>query len=267
MEQRLSLGMYVMLRQGSACHDLGNLIPALTAENSRRCVLCSDDYQPGSIFEHGHINNDLRICVKEGVPPMTALRMATLNAAECFRLSDRGGLAPGLRADIVIAKDVKHFNVSKVFIEGKLCAEDGNYLPKLNLSVDTSVLSTFHVKGFSAQKLALHLDSDTVWVIDVKPGSVVTAKAKAKVNRDSSGQFIFDPASDIAKIAVVERHHGTGNVGVGLIRGYGIKKGAVAISVAHDSHNIIIVGANDADMTMGVERLITIGGGAVLFRP
>jgi len=103
-------------------------------------------------------------------------------------------------------------------------------------------------------------------VIDVKPGSVVTAKAKAKVNRDSSGQFIFDPASDIAKIAVVERHHGTGNVGVGLIRGYGIKKGAVAISVAHDSHNIIIVGANDADMTMGVERLITIGGGAVLVR-
>ena len=264
MKERLSLGMYVMLRQGSACHDLRSLIPALTAENSRRCVLCSDDYQPRSIFEHGHINNDLRICVEEGIPPMTAIRMATLNAAECFRLYDRGGLAPGLRADIVIAEDLKDFRASRVFAAGKLCAENGAYLPKLNLSVDTSVLSSFHVKDFSAKKLALTLGTDTAWVIDVKPGSVVTGKGKAKIKRDASGSFLYDPSSDIAKIAVVERHHGTGSAGVGLIRGYGIKKGAVAISVAHDSHNIIVVGVNDADMTSGVERLIALGGGAVL---
>ena len=264
MKERLSLGMYVMLRQGSACHDLRNLIPALNAENSRRCVLCSDDYQPRSIFEHGHINNDLRICVEEGIPPMTAIRMATLNAAECFRLFDRGGLAPGFRADIVIAEDLKDFRASRVFAAGKLSAENGAYLPKLNLSVDTSVLSSFHVKDFSAKKLALALGTDSAWVIDVKPGSVVTGKGKAKIKRDSLGNFVPDPASGIAKIAVVERHHGTGNAGVGLIRGYGIKKGAVAISVAHDSHNIIVVGVNDEDMSAGVERLMALGGGVVL---
>jgi len=266
MAERLSLGMYVMLRQGSACRDLRKLIPALTQENSRRCLLCSDDYQPGSIFKNGHINNDIRICVEEGVDPMTALRMATLNTAECFRLYDRGGFAPGLRADIVIAQDLKDFKVSRVFTGGELCAEEGAYLPKLNLTVDSAVLGSFHVRDFSAKKLALGLSSDSAWVIDVKPGSVVTGKGKAKLSRDSQGHFMYNPDSDVAKIAVVERHHGTGNVGVALIRGYGIRRGAVAISVAHDSHNIIVVGTNDADMAAGVDRLSTIGGGAVLVR-
>ena len=266
MIERLSLGMYVMLRQGSACHDLRNLIPALTEENSRRCVICSDDYQPRTILTHGHINNDLKICVEEGIPPMTALRMATLNAAECFRLYDRGALAPGLRADIVLAEDLRDFKVNRVYAAGKLCAENGAYLPKLNLTVDSSVLGSFHVKDFSAKKLALSLRSETAWVIDVKQGGVVTGKGKAKVKIDSSGNFVYNPHSDIAKIAVVERHRSTGNVGVGLIRGYGISQGAVAISVAHDSHNIIVTGVNDADMAAGVERLIAIGGGAVLVR-
>ena len=271
MEQRLSLGMYVMLRQGSACHDLRNLIPGITPENSRRCVLCSDDYQPRTIFEKGHLNNDLRICVEEGVDPMTALRMATLNAAECFRLYDRGGFSPGLRADIVLAEDVKDFNVTRVYVQGMLAADKGVYRgpqvrSRLGRSDDRSVRSSFNVKGFSPKKLALPLSSDTVWVIDVKPGSVVTGKGKAKLGRESSGFFAYDPAFDIVKIAVVERHRGTGNVGTGLIRGYGLKHGAVAISVAHDSHNIIVVGVNDADMAVGVERLIAIGGGAVLVR-
>jgi len=271
MEQRLSLGMYVMLRQGSACHDLRNLIPGLTAENSRRCVLCSDDYQPRTIFEQGHINNDIRICVEEGIPPMTALRMATLNAAECFHLFDRGGLAPGLRADIVFVEDPEKFRVRKVYVRGKLAADKGVYRnaslkPGQSLSDDRSMRGSFHVEGFSVKKLALPLDSDTVWVIDVKPGGVVTGKGMAKVSRDTSGQFVHDPALDVAKIAVVERHRGTGNIGVALIRGYGIRSGAVAISVAHDSHNIIVVGVNDADMAAGVQRIVTMGGGAVLVR-
>jgi adenine deaminase len=259
--------MYVMLRQGSACRDLKNLIPGLTPENSRRCVLCSDDYQPRTILSQGHINNDLRICVAEGIEPMTALRMATLNAAECFRLFDRGGLAPGLRADIVLAEDIRDFKVSRVYSRGKLCADKGVYTADGQpLSDDRSVRGSFHVEGFSAAKLALPLASDTAWVIDVKPGGVVTGKGKATVKRDSAGRFAYDAAAGIAKIAVVERHRGTGNVGVGLIRGYGIRSGAVAISVAHDSHNIIVVGVNDADMAAGVERLIALGGGAVLVR-
>ncbi|GHV68337.1 adenine deaminase [Spirochaetia bacterium] len=266
MEQRLSRGMYVMLRQGSACHDLKNLLPAVTEQNSRRCILCSDDYQPKTIFEQGHINNDIKICVEAGIAPMTAIRMATLNTAECFRLSDRGGLAPGLRADMVLVEDLKNFRANSVFVQGKLAASKGSYLPVFRSSDDRSVRGSFHVRDFSAKKLALHLKSDDVWVIDIRPGSVVTGKGQAQAARNSSGDFICDPSRGIAKIAVVERHRGTGNVGVGFIRGYGIKRGAIAISVAHDSHNIIVVGVNDTDMTLAVERLINIGGGVVLLR-
>ena len=274
MQERIALGMYVLLRQGSASHDLKKLIPGLTPENSRRCVLCSDDYQPRTIFEQGHINNDLRICVQQGVDPMTALRMATLNAAECFRLSDRGGLAPGLRADITIVEDLRDFKAKRVYVSGKLAAENGACLetcagkkdqPAASQAFDR-VTGSLHVKDFSIKRLALKLNSDSAWIIDVKGGSLITGKTKAEPRRDSSGFFVFDPALGIAKIAVVERHHGTGNVGLGLIRGYGIRYGAVAISVTHDSHNIIVVGVNDEDMTAAVERLIAIGGGAVLIR-
>ena len=275
MEQRLSLGMYVMLRQGSACHDLINLLPGITVENSRRCILCSDDYQPRTILEQGHINNDLKICVEQGIPPMTALRMATLNASECFRLSDRGALAPGLRADIVLTEDIRDFKVKRVYSGGKLTAENGKYLESVGFESrnrvdgkadDSKMRGSLHVKDFSEKKLALPLHSDEAWVIDMKKGSVVTGKGKARPARNASGFFVFDPAMDIAKIAVVERHRNTGNVGIGLIRGYGIRSGALALSVAHDSHNIIVVGVNDADMAAVVERLISIEGGVVISR-
>jgi adenine deaminase len=267
MRARLSRGMYVMLRQGSACPDLRNLIPGITAENSRRCLLCSDDLQPKTIFEEGHIDNDLRICVEEGIDPMTALRMATLNGAECFRLGDRGGLAPGLRADIVLADNLRDFRAKKVLIRGLTAAEDGVYLgpsPASGAGDDRAVRGSFHVKDFSVKRLSLALASDEVYVIDVRGGSVNTGKGKARVKRSPSGEFVFDPGVNAAKIAVVERHKNTGHVGLGLIRGYGIQRGAAAISVSHDSHNIITVGTNDADMAAAVERLIAISGGAVL---
>ncbi|MDR1319617.1 MAG: adenine deaminase [Treponema sp.] len=264
MTERLSRGMYVMLRQGSACRDLRSLIPAVTPENSRRCLLCSDDYQPRSILGEGHINNDLRICVEEGLSPMTALRMATLNAAECFGLRDRGGFAPGLRADMTLVQDLKEFRPERVFIGGEPAAERGRFLLPPGKRDDSAVRGSFHVKDFSVKKLALRLASGSVWVIDIKPGGVLTGKGRAEIRRDASGNFVFDPAADIAKIAVIERHQNTGNVGLGLIRGYGIRRGAAAISVAHDSHNIICAGTNDADMAAAVERIIALGGGAVL---
>ncbi|MDR2259233.1 MAG: adenine deaminase [Treponema sp.] len=266
MEQRISRGMYVMLRQGSACHDLKNLLQGLTPQNSRRCILCSDDYQPRNILENGHIDNHLRICVAGGIDPMTAIQMATLNAAECFRLYDRGGIAPGLRADIVIVDNLKDFGVGQVILGGRIAAENGKCLAPVTRRDDSAVRGSFFVKDFSVEKLALPLKSDQVYVIDMKPGSVITGKGRARVRRDSGGRFVYDPAADVAKIAVVERHQRTGNVGVGLIRGYGIRRGAAALSVAHDSHNIIVVGVNDTDMAVAVERLIAMGGGAALVR-
>jgi len=264
LRDRVSRGMYVLLRQGSACHDLRNLLAGVTMENSRRCLLCSDDRQPKTILELGHLDNHLRICAEEGVDPVTAIRMATLNAAECFRLYDRGAIAPGLRADIVLLEDLRDYKVRRVFIKGAEVARDGEYLPEFHRRGISSVEGSFHVKDFSVDKLKMPLKSDRVYVIGLNTGSVVTSKLVEKVKRDEQGNFAFDPGSDIAKIAVVERHQNTGNVALGLLKGYGIKRGSVAISIAHDSHNIIVVGANDADMAFAVEELISQGGGVVI---
>lgn len=264
MHARIARGMYVLLRQGSACHDLRNLLRGLTPENSRRCLLCSDDRQPKTMLELGHLDDHLRICVQEGVDAVTAIRMATLNAAECFRLYDRGGLAPGLRADIVLLDDLQDFKVRRVFIQGREVARDGQYLLPVRRHSIQPVTGSFHVKDFSAEKLRLPLKSGRVHTIGVNPGSVVTTKRVDTVKRDADGAFLFDPALDIAKVAVVERHQGTGNVALGLLHNYGIKTGAVALSIAHDSHNIIVVGTNDADMAFAVQQLVAQGGGVVL---
>jgi adenine deaminase len=152
-----------------------------------------------------------------------------------------------------------------VFVKGILSAENGYYLPELPQACDDSALRrSFHVKDFNEKKLTMSLKSEDVWVIEIKPDGVLTGKSKEKVTIDSYGNFIFDPAVDIAKIAVVERHKNTGNVGLGFIRGYGIRRGAIAISVAHDSHNIIAAGVKDTDITAAVNRVITLDGGAVL---
>jgi len=266
MEERIARGIYVLMRQGSACHDLVNLLKGVTPFNSRRCLLCSDDRQPKTILELGHLDDHLRICVREGIDPMTALRMATLNAAECFRLYDRGAIAPGLRADIVLLHNLDDFYVKQVFIKGKLVAADGKYLLPVKRVDSGPVQNSFHVKDFSENKLKLNLKGDKVHVIDILPGGVVTGKGTAEIRRDSNGDFVHNPEEDIVKVAVVERHQGTGNVAVSLLRGYGIKEGAVALSIAHDSHNIIVVGTSDSDMTYAVEQLIAQNGGIILVK-
>lgn len=266
MEERIACGLYVILRQGSACHDLRKLLKGLTPMNSRRCLLCSDDRQPKTIFEFGHMDNHLAICIEEGVDPVTAIRMATLNAAECFNLLDRGAIAPGLRADIVLFEDLKDFHVSKVWIEGELASENGKYTLPIERYDISNVLGKFNVKDFSIDKLKLHLSSSHVHVIDIQTGGVVTGKGIVDITLDQDGDFVYDPEADIVKIAVVERHHNTGNVAVALIRGYGIKAGALAVSVAHDSHNIIVVGTSDEDMAFAVGKLIEQNGGVILVK-
>ena len=264
MNDRLSRGMYVLLREGSACHDLRTLIKGVTKENSRRCLLCSDDRQPKTILSIGHIDNHLRICAEEGIDPIIALQMASLNAAECFRLFDRGAIAPGLRADLVILDNLHYFNVQQTFIRGKEIARDGKYLPVIHRCDISPVKSSFHVKDFSVDRLKLPMRTDHVNVIGILPGGVLTKQITAIVDRDSQGNFIYNPKLDIVKVAVVERHKYTGNVSVALLGGYGIKSGAIALSIAHDSHNIIVVGTNDNDMAFAVEKLIEQDGGIML---
>lgn len=266
MEARLERGLYILLRQGSACHNLRPLLKGVTKENSRRCLLCSDDRQPKTILQDGHLDNHLRICVEEGMDAVEAIRMATLNAAECFGLRDRGAIAPGYRADIVLLHDLKDFHVDKVWVAGELTADSGVYLPEIKPYDISSVKGSVIVKEFSAEKFKMRLKTNHVNVIEILPGGVVTKKATAKIQLDEAGEFVRSPEEDIVKVAVVERHQGTGNVACGFLKGYGIKEGAVALSVAHDSHNIIVVGVNDAEMEFAVNSLIDQEGGIILVK-
>ena len=264
MEDRLERGLYIMLRQGSACHNLRELCKGITRDNSRRCVLCSDDRQPKTILKDGHLDNHLKICVEEGIDAVTAIRMATLNAAECFGFKDRGAIAPGYRADIVLLDDLKDFAVNKVWIEGNLVAEEGKYLPEVVKHDISTVKGSVIVKDFSKDKFKMNLSTDKVNVIEILPGGVVTKKSVETIDLDENGEFIYNPEKDIVKVAVIERHQGTGNVACGFLKGYGIKEGAVALSVAHDSHNIIVVGISDEEMEFAVNELIAQEGGIVL---
>ncbi len=266
MKDRLDRGMYILLRQGSACHNLRPLLKGVTPANSRRCLLCSDDRQPKTILEEGHLDNHLRICVEEGLDAVSAIRMATLNAAECFGLKDRGAIAPGYRADIVLMDDLTDFHVNRVWVEGKLVAEEGNYLPSIEKYDISSVKGSVVLKDFSKDKFQMHLKSNKVNVIGILPGGVVTEKCTAEITLDENGEFVWNPDEDIVKVAVLERHHGTGNVACGFLKGYGIKEGAVALSIAHDSHNIIVVGVNDDEMEFAVKSLVAQEGGIVLVK-
>ncbi|VFQ46717.1 adenine deaminase [Desulfoluna butyratoxydans] len=264
MHDRIARGMYVLMRQGSACHNLKDLLKGVTASNSRRCLFCADDCQPKTILSIGHLDNHLRICAEEGIDPIMAIQMATLNAAECYELTDRGAIAPGLKADIVLFDNLSDFAVQKVWIDGALVGDGGTYLPEVTRHDISATKGHFKVKEFSKEKLSLKINSDKAHVIQILPGGVVTEKGVEEISRTSDGEFLHNPDKDVVKVAVVERHQNTGNVAVGLLRGYGIKQGAIALSVAHDSHNIIVVGVTDEDMAFAVESLIAQGGGIVL---
>lgn len=266
MKERINNGMYVQVRQGSACRDLAKLVKGIDPVNSRRCVICSDDRQPKTIFEEGHVDSHLRLCVKEGLDPLTAIQMATINAAECYGLQDRGAIVPGRRADFILVDDLNNFCVKQVYIEGKLVAENGKCLQEVKRTDISPVMGSVSVKDFSKESLCMKLKSEYVHVIEILPDGVLTKKETAKVKLDQKGDFVFDPKTDICKIAVIERHHGTGNVATGLLKGYGISGGAVAQTIAHDSHNIIVAGTNNEDMALAVEVLVKQQGGAVLIK-
>jgi adenine deaminase len=263
LRARVRRGMYVMLREGSACRNVLGLLGGVTEANVRRCLFCTDDRQPKSILEQGHIDNNVRIAVSAGLDPIDALCMATVNSADCYRLDDRGAIAPGKRADFLLLSDLEEFAVHRTYIGGRLAAEDGKIVEKAEPGDFSTVAGKMDIASFSVDRLALPLRSDHVRVIDIIGGGVVTGAGSATVKVED-GHWVHDPGQDILKIAVVERHHGTGNVATALIRGYGLKNGAIAISIAHDSHNIIVCGDRDDDMAVAVEHLRRIGGGIVL---
>ena len=265
-EERLARGMYLLLREGSVTQDLRKLLPIVNTANSRRCLLSGDDVQAKTAINKGHLDNNIRICIDEGLNPITAIQMATLNPAEYCGLNDRGAIAPGRRADMVVFESLEDFAVEETYILGEKLSQGNEYLGEVNYYPIDSFESSMHVKDFTREKLQLHLNSDKVRAIGVVPGEVLTTEEHVTVRRDGDGNFVYNDQEDVTKIVVVERHHNTGNVNVNLLSGYGIKAGAIAISIGHDSHNIIATGTNDDDIFMAVNELIKQEGGAVVVK-
>lgn len=261
---RLARGLYVMLRQGSSCHNLAQLLSAVNKDNYTRCLLCSDDRHADTILKLGHLNEHLKICVQNGLSPLQALRMATLNTAEAFGLKDRGALFPGRKADLTLFKDLENFEAKAVYIDGELVAEDGQYLPTFERADSSTVRRSFHLGHFSADKLRLHSKSSQVRTMLVQPGGVLTKAGTCQVELDEDGRVLLPADRDLVYLAVVERHRNTGNIGLGLLEGYGLKSGAIASSIAHDSHNILVAGREQAEMAKAVEALVEQEGGIVL---
>ncbi|MDA3959029.1 adenine deaminase [Oceanispirochaeta sp.] len=261
MRSRLRRGMYVLIREGSAARNLKNLINGVKSYNLRRCAFCTDDKQPEDILKDGHINYNIREAIDLGMDPVWAIQMATLNPSECYNLKGKGALAPGYDADIVILEDLKSIHVRQVYKKGVLVAENEKPLFSQSSRLTEAVLNTVKVRTIKSEDFRLFLETDVVRVIRILPHSLVTEHAIRKVERDEGNLFQIHPDLDILKIAVIERHGGKGTIGLGLVENYRLRGGAVASSIGHDSHNLIVLGDNDDDMALAVNALAASGGG------
>ncbi|MBN2557297.1 MAG: adenine deaminase [Clostridia bacterium] len=263
MLEKVSRGMYVHIREGSATRNLGVLINGVDKNNLRRLMFCTDDKHPRDIKREGHINYNVRSAVAGGIDPVDAIIMATLNTAECYGLGDRGAVAPGYIADLLVIENLENMAVGKVYKKGKLVAEDDMALFEPKARKDPRVLNTVKLPEDKPLRLDLNLKSDVVKVIQIVKDNVVTKKVIRKVDT-VKGIYKNNAKLDILKLAVIERHKRTGNIGLGLVEGYGLKNGAVGLTIAHDSHNIIVIGDNDADMLAAVEELRKCDGGITI---
>jgi adenine deaminase len=257
--EKLMAGMHIMIRQGTGARNLAALLPIINARSSRRLMWCTDDRHPHDLLQEGHIDSILREAIRSGIDPITAIQMATLNPAEYFRLSDAGAIGPGRRADLVVLSSLQKPHVEAVYFEGRLVAQHGAMLPDIPKPVSVSVPPSIRVK-VEWLDFSIPAAGERVRVINVVPNQIVTRQSieDAPV---SQNRIVSDPSRDILKIAVVERHKGSGNIGNALVKGLGLQKGALASSVAHDSHNIIVTGTTDADMKAAIHAVVQMGGG------
>ena len=265
LQERVARGMYVLMREGSAGREVKKLLPGVTPANQRRCLFCTDDRQPADILERGHINGILRLAVENGLAPVDAVRMATLNAAECYGLRDRGAIAPGLRADLVLVKDLKDFDVLACWAGGELVARDGKMARSLAM-LDPGVLkSSVNLAPLPAKPFTVNVPSGRARVIGLLEHSLITECRVQDVAVREGGEVVLTDNPGLLKIAVIERHHATGKMGVGLLDAqYGLKGGAIATTIAHDSHNIVVAGDDEDDMLLAVREMERIGGGIVM---
>jgi len=268
MIEKLRLGMMVFIREATGARNLRDLLPAVTAENSRRCCFCTDDRHPADLLDEGHLDHLVRLAVAEGLDPVMAIRMATINAAEWFRLRDRGSIAPGKRADLIVFSDLRDFRPEMVFAGGRLVGRDGEFVGEWREpgSGDLAVRGTMDVRWDELSLAIPAPDSGSggveTRVIGVVPGQIVTEHLVERMPV-SDGEVIADIQRDIVKLAVIERHGRTGNAGLGFVQGLGLQRGALAGSVGHDAHNLIVAGCDDRSMMTAARRVADLQGGLV----
>jgi adenine deaminase len=258
--EKLESGMLIMIREGTGAKNLHALLPLIKPKNARRFCFVVDDLHPVTLRKQGHLDHVLREAIKLGLNPVIALQLASLNAAEYFGLKDRGAIAPGLRADLVVLNDLARFSVEHVIKNGKVVVTHGELV---NFPAEQSSplnMPTFHMAPLALTDFVIRAQNRPARIIELIPDQIATKLRMEKV-KSSDGLVAADTDADILKLAVVERHHATGNIGLGLVKGFGLKKGAIASSIAHDSHNIIVVGVEDQDLFLAVETIRKMNGG------
>jgi adenine deaminase len=257
--EKLRLGMTLFLREGTAARNLRKLAPLITTENERRICLCTDDRHCQDLLDEGSIDYLIRVAIAEGIDPITAFRMASLNASEYFRLHDRGAVAPGRRADLVVFSDLESPSIEMVFKDGALVARDGRLLNEGEADLETGWEGGLHVR-WSELRFAVPARGRRLRVIGCTPGELLTRNLTMEAAIEN-GYAVADTGRDLLKMAVIERHHATGNVGTGFVKGIGLTRGAIAGTVAHDHHNLVVIGADDESMRTAVEAVAEAGGG------
>ena len=266
-KEKLRRGMYLMIREGSSEKNLDALLPLVTDNTYKRCFFVVDDRSCSDLLREGDIDAVVRKAISRGLEPVRAIQMATINTAEYFRLYDRGGIGPGYIANLITITDLPKLEIDMVFYQGKLVARQGKPLFSLP-RVTPELADTVRIKPLTPESLSLrakrsNLSEENYPVIEIIPGQIVTKKVMEKM-KVVDGVVMPDVERDILKLVVVERHKASGNIGLGLVKGFGLKKGALASSVAHDSHNIIAVGTNDLDILKAIEEINRLQGGLVV---
>lgn len=267
---KMRLGMYAMFREGSAWHDLKEVSKSITENNvdSRFAVLISDDTHPHTLLNDGHLDHIIRRAIKEGIDPITAIQMVTINCAQCFQMDhELGSITPGKCADIVFIEDLNKVNVTKVIIDGNIVAENGALTEEIDeYKYPVDAMNSMHVKNIitkdSFNIYAGNKEKVKARVMEIIPARVGTYERHIELDV-KDGKVQCDTSNDVLKAAVFERHKETGTVGYGFVKGFGIKEGAMASTVAHDAHNLLVIGANDEDMALAANTLIECGGGMV----
>ena len=259
--EKLRLGMYLMVREGTAARDLEELIPVLKQYNTRKCMFVTDDRHPKHLMQH--ISGMVEKAVKMGVNPIKAIQMASLNTAEYFKIPNLGAVAPGYKADIAVFDNLENFTPKMVFKNGKLVAKNSKMIADVSSFKVPTIRGSVNIKPLSDGVFNIKALTEKVKVINVIPKQLITKQTVENV-KIKNGFAISDISNDILKIAVIERHKASGNIGLGFVKGFGLTSGAIASTVAHDSHNMIVIGTNDEDMFYAANELVKSQGGKII---